>query len=153
VGVDHTYYIEKLRERKARKVAERTLAERMRHAALEPIEEFAQSMAEAGEISGFRTLEDRFACALLVNPHMESVLSTGGSIQVTCNYAHPARNPGQTFWGLSVEAIGCKPRFFSGTDDYRDLFTYLVACIAEQKLANVAPASGRESAFRAGAHQ
>jgi hypothetical protein len=136
VGVDHTYYIEKLRDRKARKVAERTMAERMRHIALEPVEEFAQSMAEAGEISGFRSVEERFAFAILVSPTIEPVLTSGGSIQITCNYAHPARVSGQTFWGLSVEAIGCKPRFFSGTDDYRDIFNYLVACIAEQKLAS-----------------
>lgn len=135
MGVDHSYYVDKLRERQTRKAAERTLPERMRHLALEPVEEFAQSMTEAGEISGYRTVDERFACAILVNPHMEAVLSTGGSIQITCNYAHPARNPGHTFWGLSVEAIGCKPRFFSGTDDYRDLFNYLVACIAEQKVA------------------
>jgi hypothetical protein len=124
-----------LRDRQVRKVAERSMPDRMRHAALEPLEEFAQSLAEAGEISGYRTLADRYSCAILVSPNMHLLLSSGGSIQVTCNYAHPARLHGRTFWGLSVEAIGCKPRFFNGTDDYSEIFRYLVACIADQKLA------------------
>ena len=137
MGVDHSHYIEKLRDRQCQKVAERTMPDRMRRVALEPVEEFAQSLAEAGEITGYRAVDERFACAILVHPHMQSLLSSGGSIQVTCNYAHPARTPGHTFWGMAVEAIGCKPRYFSGTDDYREVFNYLVACIAEQKLAGM----------------
>jgi hypothetical protein len=136
VGVDHSQYIEKLRDRQVRKVAERNMPDRMRHIALEPVEEFAQSLAEAGEISGFRAVDDRFACAILAVPNMVTLLSSGGTIQITCNYAHPARTHGHTFWGLAVEAIGCKPRFFSGTEDYREVFNYLVACIAEQKVAS-----------------
>lgn len=136
MGVDHSYYIEKLRDRQIRKVAQRTMPERMRHIALEPVEEFAQSLAEAGEIGGFRAVDGRFACAILVSPHMSARLSSGGTVQVTCNFAHSARTQGNVFWGLSVEAIGCKPRYFSGTDDYREIFNYLVACIAEQKVAS-----------------
>ena len=135
MGADHSLYVQKLRDRQVRKAAERTMPDRLRHSALEPLEEFAQSLTEAGEISGYRTLTDRFTCAILVSPNVRSLLSSGGTIQVTCNYAHPARSPGRTFWGLSVEAIGCKPRFFSGTDDYCEIFSYLIACIADQKLA------------------
>src|SRR5690349_8779345 len=78
VGVDHSQYIEKLRDRQHKKVAERTMPDRMRRVALEPVEEFAQSLAEAGEISGFRAVDERFACAILVHPHMQALLSSGG---------------------------------------------------------------------------
>jgi len=135
VNVDHSLYIQKLRDRQVRKAAERAMPERMRQIALEPVIQFAESLAQAGEISGYKSIDDRFACSILVCSNMRNLLSAGGSIQITCNYAHLARTAGCTFWGLAVEALGCKPRYFNGSGDYCEVFNYLVVCITEQKLA------------------
>jgi len=135
---DHSAYIEKLRARQRQKIAERMQPSSWRMQALEPIEQFAESLAEAGEISSFRSMEERFLCAILVCSEMRDRLSSGGSIQVSCHYAHPARVSGQVFWRLGVEAVGKKPRFFNGTADYREILNYLVLCIADQKANTIA---------------
>ncbi len=134
---DHSAYIEKLRAQQRQKLAERMQPARWRMQALEPIERFAESLAEAGEISSFRFIEERFVFAILVCSEMQNRLSSGGSIQVSCSYAHPGRAADQIFWRIGVEAVGRKPRFFSGTVDYREVLNYLVHCIAEQKVNTI----------------
>ncbi len=132
----HEAYIQKLRALQAHKIAEKTQPRRLRAEALEPIERFAQSLAEAGEIANVRLFDETFACAILVCSGMQNLLASGGSIHVTCLSAQHGRVQGHIFWKVNVEVLGRKSRQFSGSDDYSEVFYYLVHCIADQKANN-----------------
>ena len=126
-------YIERLRTAQSDKIAARTLSIRSRIQAMEPIERFVGSLAAAGEIEYFEPMNENCGCAVLACSSVHSRLPSGGSLYVACTYAYPARSAGHVFWQTTVEASGRKPRFFSGTSDYRPILNYIVACIAEQR--------------------
>lgn len=132
---DYAEYIERLRARQRQKLGERNQGKTDRARALHPIERFVESLAEAGEISRFHMLDDGCCCAVRVCSEMKTVLASDGSIQIACAHAYGARIPGQLFWRIVVESVGKKPRLFTGTDDYREVLTYLIRCITDQKVA------------------
>ena len=133
----HSALIEQLRAREQRKLTERLQPHRHRQQAMRPVEQFVDSLAAAGEISRFDLTEDGCTVSILVCSQMRDTLPGGGSIQIACTQAWPARTAGEVFWRMTVDAAGHKPRAFSGTSDYRHLFGYLVMVIADQRLMGV----------------
>ena len=126
MSFDPPTYVEKLRARLLQDLDD------ARGRAILPVFAFAEDLLRSGEMAGLDVGDTAFVCCILASAHGRPLQAGGFSLQVSCTYAYPARAAGHVFWQMAVDAAGRKPRFFSGSSDYRVLFDYLRSCIVEQ---------------------